>query len=582
MRSKRRTFPLVAVGCLARLLPFLRWPRPTGSELRSDAWAGITVGLVLIPQALAYATLAGMPPHTGLYAALLPGIVGILWGSSALLAVGPVALTSLLVYSALAPLADPGSPQWVVLAIWLSLYAGLIQFALGIFRLGRIASLVSQPVVTGFINAAAVIIILTQLPALFGIDPSAARSASFIDLLRETVDAPMTTLVGLTAIGLLLGFKRYFPRLPGILFVTVLGIVASAGLGYAEAGGSVVGTIPEGLPVLALPQEISFETHRQLWPSAIILALVSFTEAMSSCRVLARKTNEQWNENQELIGQGLAKIASGFSGAFAVSGSFSRSALNLYSGARSAWSTLFAASAVLFSLLFLTRYLHDLPHAVLAAIIVVPVLSLLDMSAIRRLFLVSRSSGMIAVITFVTTLLSMPHLYWGVVIGVGVNIACFIVTRMQPRVVEVGLHPDGSLRDRARFGMSRLEPDIVAVRMDSALNFLSAAALERFVLRRAEKDAGIRRVLICAGSMNDIDASGLDTLESLLAGMRKRGIELYLCSVKKQVWDVFEQTGFIDALGREQIFDTDGQALVAFRKSGISDQRLDGVSSRDA
>jgi SulP family sulfate permease len=561
----KRFFSLQTMDSLARLLPFLRWPRPTGRALRSDAWAGITVGLVLIPQALAYATLAGMPPHTGLYAALLPGIVGILWGSSALLAVGPVALTSLLVYSALAPLAEPGSSQWIVLAIWLSLYAGLIQFALGIFRLGRTGSLVSQPVVVGFINAAAVIIILTQLPALFGMDASIARSGTFIERLWETANAPLVALVGLTAIGLLLGLKRYFPRLPGILLVAVLGIVASTWLGYAEAGGNVVGAIPKGLPALELPSGITFETHRRLWPSAIILALISFTEAMSSCRVLARKTNEQWDENQELIGQGLAKIASGFSGAFAVSGSFSRSALNLYSGARSAWSTLFAASAVLFSLLFLTRYLHNLPHAVLAAIIVVPVFSLLDLSAIRRLFLVSRSSGMIAVTTFATTLLAMPHLYWGVVTGVCLNIVCFIVVRMQPRVVEVGLHPDGSLRDRARFGMSRLEPDILAVRMDSAMNFLSAGALERFVTNCADKDAGIRRVLVCAGSMNDIDASGLDTLESLLASMRKRGIELYLCSVKKQVLDVFEQTGFIRALGQEQIFTTDRQAVTMLK-----------------
>jgi SulP family sulfate permease len=554
---------------LARLLPFLHWPRPSGNALRSDAWAGIAVGLVLIPQALAYATLAGMPPHAGLYAALLPGIVGILWGSSALLAVGPVALTSLLVYSALAPLAEPGSPQWIVLAIWLSLYAGLIQLALGIFRLGRISSVVSQPVVIGFINAAAVIIILTQLPALFGIDSSANQT--FDERLLEIASAPIVPLFGLAAMALLLGFKRFFPRLPGILMVTVTGIAASTWLGYADAGGSVVGAIPEGLPPLALPPAISLETHWQLWPSAIIIALISFTEAMSSCRVLARKTNEQWDENQELVGQGLAKIASGFSGAFAVSGSFSRSALNLYSGARSAWSTLFAAFAVLFSLLFLTRYLHDLPHAVLAAIIVVPVLSLLDLSAIRRLFLVSRSSGMIAVITFVTTLLSMPRLYWGVVIGVCINLACFIAARMQPRVIEVGLHSDGSLRDRARFGMSRLEPDILAVRMDSALNFLSAGALERFVMRRAEKDAGICRVLVCAGSMNDIDASGLDTLESLLAGLRKRDIGLYLCSAKKQVWDVFEQTGFIRTLGQEHIFATDRQAVIALKTRHVSE-----------
>ncbi len=318
---------------LRRFFPFLNWPRPNRQTLGRDCWAGITVGLVLIPQALAYATLAGMPAHTGLYAALLPSVVGVLWGSSALLAVGPVALTSLLVYGALSPIAQPGSPQWVALAIWLALYAGIMQFLLGAFRGGRIASLVSTPVMVGFINAAAVIIIFSQLPALLGMELSPGGSAGIMERLRNAAAIPIVPVFGCTAIALLLALRRFLPRLPGILIVTIGSIAVSTMVGYSSAGGNVVGDVPSGLPPLAIPPAISLDSHRHLLPAALIIALISFTEAMSSCRVLARKTNEQWDENQELLGQGLAKVTAAFSGTFAVSGSFSRSALNLYSGA---------------------------------------------------------------------------------------------------------------------------------------------------------------------------------------------------------------------------------------------------------
>ncbi len=546
-----------------RLFPFLRWPRPSTETLRRDAWAGITVGLVLVPQSLAYATLAGMPAHTGLYAALLPALIGVLWGSSALLSVGPVALTSLLVYGALAPMAQPGSGQWVTLAIWLGLYTGLIQFALGAFRLGGIVNLVSQPVMLGFVNAAAAIIILTQLPALFGIDLSFDGTAGAIEQLSAVAEHPIVPLFGLCAIALLFALRRFLPRLPAVLIVSVVGIVASSLIGYAEAGGTVIGAIPAGLPPLVLPSELPFESHRQLWPAAAILALISFTEAMSSCRILARKTNTEWNENQELIGQGMAKFASAFSGAFPVSGSFSRSALNLYSGAVSAWSSLFTVATVLVCLLFLTAYLHDLPKSVLAAIIVVPVLSLFEPRAFRRLFSYSRRDGAIAVATFITTLIALPHLYWGIVVGVGLTMVSFLYARMQPRIVEVSLHEDRTLRDRQRFDLPPLAPDLLAVRMDSALNFLSGTALERFILARAHEHGPVRRVLLCAGAINDIDASGVDTLESLLTGLRQRGVTLYLSNVKKQVWEVLERAGVPSDMGREHIFSTDLQAVAA-------------------
>lgn len=543
---------------LARLFPFLRWSRPSAQSLRQDAWAGISVGLVLVPQALAYATLAGMPPHTGLYAALLPGIVGMLWGSSALLAVGPVALTSILVFGSLSSMATPASAEWVALAIWLALYSGLIQFLLGAFRLGKIAYLVSQPVVTGFINAAAVIIITSQLPHLLGV------SFSLRDWSMETSAATgITAAFGCTALALLLLFKRYAPNLPGILVVTVLGIVASSLSGYASRGGAVVGALPAGLPSLSLPPAISFDSHRDLWLAALILAVVSFTEAMSSCRVLARRQNERWDENQELIGQGLAKITSGCVGAFPVSGSFSRSALNLYAGAVSAWSSLIAALCVLFSLLFLTGFIGDLPYAVLAAMIMIPVFNLLDLGAFKRLLKISRDDAAVAAVTFVVTLSFSPRLHIGVFAGVGLTMVSFLYRRANPRVVEVGRHADGTLRDRSRFDLPPLAPDVLAVRMDSALNFLTAATLERFVNDRVRRNPDIRRVLLGASGINDIDASGVEALESLCRSLRAEGVELYLTAVKKQVWDVLERAGLIGMIGSERLYATDRDAMRA-------------------
>jgi sulfate permease, SulP family len=551
------------IGFLSRWLPFVSWPRPSVGTLMRDAWAGISVGLVLVPQAIAYATLAGMPPQTGLYAALLPAIVGALWGSSQLLAVGPVALTSLLVFGSLSPMATPASPQWVALAIWLALYAGLFQFLLGACRLGRIADLVSQPVIHGFINAAALIIIISQLPDLLGIRGMSATR--IVEIATGKAHLPsgmlMTTSFGLAAALLLTLCKRILPRFPGMLFVSVAAIVASWYVGYESAGARVVGYLPSGLPEIALPPAITFHQHQALWPTAFVLALISFTEAMSSCRILARKQQTPWDENQELVGQGLAKIVSGLSGAFPVSGSFSRSALNLYAGAASAWSTLFSTACVLVSLLFLLDVIYYLPRSVLAAMIIVPTLALLDWKAFARLWSISRDDAMVAIATFAVTLLSAPYLHWGVFAGIGLAMTFFLYRRSHPRIIEVSLHQDGTLRDRQRFDLPPLADDLLAVRMDSALNFLTANLLDRFVVSCCARDDGIKRVLLCASGINDIDATGIEALEATRKSLEGRGARLYLSAVKKQVWDVLESAGLVEKIGVECLFSTDQKAL---------------------
>ena len=549
---------------LPRLLPFLNWRRPTPASLRQDAWAGISVGLILIPQALAYATLAGMPPQTGLYAALVPAIIGILFGSAQLLSVGPVALTSMLVFGSLSTMSTPGSSHWVGLAIWLAIYSGLIQLALGVFSLGRIANLVSQPVLLGFVNAAAVLIIASQLPGLFGISFQSDWRV-MLQTLQQSHAAQAATLMGVGCVLLLMLFKRYLPRWPGILIVTVLAVLASLLAGYANTGAEVVGQIPAGLPALVLPPAIPFERHQELWPSALVLALVSFTEAMTSCRVLARKRQELWDEDQELIGQGMAKVASGLFGAFPVSGSFSRSALNLYAGAVSGWSTLFSVGCVAVGLLWLVDWVAALPRAALSAMIIVPVLGLIDWKGLWRLFSISRADGAVALVTFATTLFSAPRLHWGVFAGVSLSMAIFLYQRTRPRIITVSLHADGTLRDSQRFSLPPLAPGVQAVRIDAALNFLTAAALERFIMSLLRRHPGTRKLLLCSGAINSMDASGIETLEALHAMLAGAGVELYFSNIKKQVWDVLDSSGVLSRLGHEHVYPTDMQAVAALQ-----------------
>ncbi len=551
---------------LARYFPFLRWARPTPRAMFADARAGFSVGLVLVPQAVAYATLAGMPPETGLYAAMIPSIIGVLWGSSSLLAAGPVALTGLLTFGSLQNMGTPGSAEWVTAAMWLAIYSGLIQFALGAFKLGAIANFVSFPALKGFINAAALIIISSQLPALLGIEggwslPHVQQWASSLLMLDLTT---ITTLaIGAGSFVFLLGFKKWLSQQPAVLYVCLLGILISYLTGFAGEGGAVVGALPSGLPSLVMPQALTFDQHRMLLPAALIVALVSFTEAMSSARTLSRKRGERWDENQELIGQGLAKVASGFFGAFPISGSFSRSALNLYVGATSGWSSIYAALCVAISLMFFTGQLALLPKAVLAAVIIVPVLNLLDFAVFLKLGKSSPEDALTAGVTFVSTLISVPHLHWGVLSGFLLAMLISVYRRSRPRIMEVGLHAeDRVFRDRQRCDLPRLQRQVLMVRIDSALIYTTAPALESFVLDHL--DAETREVVILCGGINDIDATGIEMLTELYHYLDKRQIRLRLASVKLQVWQRLERAGFTTLIGSKQCFLTDADVIRSY------------------
>lgn len=410
---------------MRRAFPFAGWIRPSPPQMRVDVLAGATVAVVAIPQALAYAQLAGVPAHLGLYAAFVPSIVAALWGSCAQLSTGPVALTSLLTAASIAPLADRGE-QFVAFAVLLALLSGAMQWIAGLASAGALVERLPKAVVIGFVNAAALMIIFSQMPAMLGVaGPKSPNIASTLRALLAQADAWHlgTAAFGVVSVAAMFVLRMRWPRFPGVLMVSIAAIVASWMLGFERTGGAVVGDLPAGLPLPAVPNA-EVELLVSLLPAAATIALVSFVEVLSSSTAITTKTGARWDVDQELIGQGLAKIVSGLFGAFPVSGSFSRSALTFASHARTGWAAIVCALLVAVALVFATDTLHHLPKAVLAAIIILAVSNLLTPMELVRLLRFERGDGVIALTTFAATLASAPHIHYG--LGCGIAIAIVI------------------------------------------------------------------------------------------------------------------------------------------------------------
>ncbi|SPE19767.1 sulfate transporter [Burkholderiales bacterium] len=547
--------------------PGRKWVHVDAQTLRHDLIAGITVSLVAVPQSLAYAQLAGVPAYYGLYAAFLPTIVGAVFGSSRQLSTGPVAMTSLLTAASVAPLADRGTEAFYSYVILLALVSGLFQVAFGLLRAGVLLNFLSFPVLMGFINAAALIIGLSQLPTLLGI-PSRQSEHFLIDtwqVLTHIDTTHATSLAfGLSAFALLFAFRRLAPKFPGVL-LTVAALTWVSGLvGYSEMGGRVVGSVPQGLPAFAIPR-VEWNMVVALLPAAFVIAVISFMEAMSSAKVIAIKTRQPWDENRELIGQGLAKVVAAFVQSMPVSGSFSRSALNLASNAKTGLSSVVSACAVLLTLLFFTSLLYHLPKPVLAAIIIMAVAGLINFPALRSAWRANRDDGIAAVATFVATLAFAPNIQNGIVVGIMLSLGLLLYRLMRPRVALLGYHSDGVLRDARRFGLPPLHPQLGAIRFDGSLHFINASFFEDALLQLERDTPNLRYVLVTCGGINDLDASGVEVLGKLVERFRNNGIELTFSSLKKQVQDVMDRSGLSEQIGRRNIFSTDDCALEELR-----------------
>ncbi|HYD75897.1 SulP family inorganic anion transporter [Ramlibacter sp.] len=542
---------------LSRWFPFLNWPRPTLGLMRGEVAAALTVAVVMVPQSVAYANLAGMPLVTGLYATFLPMLAAVLFSASTRLSVGPSALSSVLVGASLIGMAEPGSGQWVALAVWLALLAGAMQLVVGGSRSAWVLNLVSSPVLTGFSQAAAVLIIASQLPRLLGLQGP----------LSSLLDRPQFELegmaYGLISVALFELGKRRFPKIPMVLLVLAAAGALSAFTGY-DTRGSVVGALPAGLPSPYWPGWPGWEALRDLVAPALVLALVSSLEMAASAKIENQKEGRRWDANQDLIGQGMGKLVSGLSGAFPTSTSFSRSAITLYAGAKTGWATVAATAIVLVVLVALTPALYHVPSAALAAVVVAAVMGMIKPRVFKALWQVDRVEAVTAGVTVLVTVLSAPRIYWGVLTGVLLGLAHFLYLRLHPRIIEVGLHPDGSLRDRHLWGLVPLAPQAYALRMDAELDFASASALERTLVEHLAAHPDTRHVCLFAQPINRVDATGVEVFASLRKLLQGRGITLHISGMKLPVERVLRRAGELPEGPQLRLYRTDQEALQAF------------------
>jgi MFS superfamily sulfate permease-like transporter len=652
--------------------------------------AGLTVSLVLIPQSMAYAQLAGLPPYYGLYASLLPPVTAALFGSSRQLATGPVAVVSLMTMVSLEPLATSGSDGYIVYAILLAFMVGAFQLCIGVLKLGLVINLLSHPVVNGFTNAAAIIIATSQLSKLFGVyvDKSEHHYRTIVDVILAASHYTHwpTFIMGILAFIIMYGFKRLSPSIPNILVAVAVTTTISWAIGFEKstrvdinaiqslraknlilnfnenakkieslcvkrlennrilqnaqinndqfseinawrdraitqiqidslrsrerrlkqdirellldeqratggfsvfsprggssgvlqnndgptwrikvnngpmdiknipmiAGGEVIGFVPRGFPEIKMPS-IDLQAVRHLLPYTIIIAILGFMEAISIARAMAAKTGQRVDPNQELIGQGLANIFGSFASSYPTSGSFSRSAVNLQSGAYTGLSSVVTSIAVVIVLLFLTPLIYYLPQSVLAAVIMMAVIGLINIEGFIQAWRAQWYDGAISVITLICTLVFAPHLERGIFIGVGLSLLVFLYKSMRPTVVDLSLGVGRALHDAVAFGLKECRY-IGVVRFDGPLFFANASYLEEQIRERRIKKAGLKHIIIVANGINDIDASGQEALSFVVDRVRSAGIDISFSGVNEAVKRVFKRTYLLTKIGDDHIY----------------------------
>jgi sulfate permease, SulP family len=682
---------------LTRVFPFFGWFKDYNlASFRTDFISGLTVALVLIPQSMAYAQLAGLPPYYGLYASFLPPMIAALFGSSRQLATGPVAVVSLMTAASLEPLATAGSPGYIAYAVLLALTVGAFQFALGALKLGLVVNFLSHPVVNGFTNAAAIIIASSQLSKMFGVYVDKAEH--HYETIWRVIQSAFhythwpTLALGVLAFGIMYGLRRISPKIPNVLVAVVLTTLISWLTGFQHnqtvpmssiasgevhemisafnksvaiipaiarertdvnkaldvasknkdiigvldaeheinvltinmarirhdihnirttirevlfegvlqedgnlkfylennmpkgvqgdgrtwrikmgnkplqtdqllmiGGGMVVGKIPSGLPTLSIPK-IDMGIILHLLPYAAIISLLGFMEAISIAKAMAAKTGQRLDPNQELIGQGLGNIFGAMGKSYPTSGSFSRSAVNLQSGAISGLSSVITSLMVVIALLFFTPLLYHLPQSVLAAVIMMAVIGLINVSGFVHAWEAQWYDGAIAIISFFFTLLFAPHLDRGIMIGVVLSLLVFLYKSMRPKMAFLSRDDDQVLRCSSNHGL--LECKYIAMlRFDGSLFFANSSYLEDQIADIMLKKKLLKHIILVSNGINDIDASGEETLSLLVDRVRSAGIDISLSGVNETVMKVLKRTHFIEKVGEDHIYPTMEKAI---------------------
>jgi SulP family sulfate permease len=538
---------------LKQYLPSLAWlPAYRASEnLRGDVSAGLTVGVMLIPQGMAYALIAGLPPIYGLYAALVPLVVYALLGTSRQLAVGPVAMVSLLVAAGVAPLAGGDAAQYITLAMMLAFMVGVIQLALGLARFGFIVNFLSHPVLSGFTSAAAVIIGMSQLKHILGVPLTSSKFV--VDVLMAalaslgTIHLP-TLALGAGAIVVLVMVKRINPLLPGALIAVVLGIGLTWVFDLDAYGVKILGTVPEGLPRIGDTDWFDLSQVSALLPTALTISLVGFMESIAVAKSFASRNRYEIDANQELVALGAANVAGSFSQSFPVTGGFSRTAINGQAGAVTPMASLISALVIAITLLFLTPLFTYLPNAVLGAIVMVAVAGLVDVREMRLLWRVKRSDWTLLLITFFATLgLGIEE---GILIGVVASLIVVIRNSSMPHTTLMGRLPGTrTYRNVERFPEAEVLPNIAVLRVDASMYFANASFVKDRVRELIREQPELQAIVIDAYPINQIDSSATHALEDVLEMTEQEGIVVYFAGVKGPVRDVLDRAGVTARLG---------------------------------
>ena len=556
---------------IKKVIPILEWlPNYNKSLFKGDLVAGITVGIILIPQGIAYALIAGLPPIYGLYCALMPQVMYAIFGSSRQVAIGPVAMDSLIVATGVSTLALAGSESYIAIAILLALMVGVIQFILGIFSLGFIVNFLSKPVITGFTSAVALIIGVNQFRNLLGVDFIQSDQIQYLLMdiwLQISTFNFHTTAIGLVSVFIIIFFRKINKKIPNALIVVVLGILIMKYFGKNLSDVAVVKDIPSGLPSFSFPV-FDLDQIKELLPIALTLVMVGYLETISIGKSLEAKQDEyRVRPNQELIALGLSNIFGSFFKAYPSTSSFSRSAINAESGGKTGMSALISVVMVIFTLLFLTPLFYHLPKTVLAAIIIVAVFGLINFKEATFLWKANNLDFWLLIATFVSTLIF--GIEYGIIVGVGLSLIILIFRTSRPYVTELGKVPNSNFyRNKNRFEEVILEDDILVLRFDAQLFYANASYFrDNLDEMAAKKGKALKLIVLDAESINRIDSTGVEMLKERIKFYQKKDVKFYFAGVKGPVRDSLFRGGLLKVIDLNHFFMRANQA-VRFYKTG--------------
>ncbi len=558
-------------GLATRLLPVLGWGRSySADDLPGDLMAGLITAIMLVPQSMAYAMLAGLPPHIGLYAGIAPLILYGIFGSSRALAVGPVAIVSLMTASTLATIAPAGSPEYIAAALVLALLNGLVLVTLGIMRAGFLTNFLSHPVISGFTSAAAIVIGLSQIKHLFGVDIPRGSVVETLTNLAQNIGATNAWAFGIGVgsivvivfmrdhLGKLLsrtGLQAFAIQLitrSGPLVVVAAGALIAADLALDKnAGLAIVGSIPAGLPELSTPS-LDWDLWITLLPSAALIAFVGYLESVSVAKALASKKRQKIDADQELVGLGAANIGAAFTGGYPVTGGFSRSMVNFSAGANTPLASILTAALVAASVVIFAPMFHFLPRAVLAAIILVAVATLVDLKSPLRAWKYNKADGLAQWVTIFVVLLGGVEA--GILTGIGLSLALYLWRTSRPHFAIVGQVGDSEQYRNVHRVKVRTDPEILLFRIDENLYFANAGYLEDHLIREVAENPEVKAVVLICSAVNLIDASALETLADLRDNLKHAGVTLHLAEVKGPVMDRLARSSFVEELAPGEVF----------------------------